>query len=152
MQHKNCLTNLPICKGSCCRNGVWVDVEQARRIQEYVLSQESLKDLHDKTLFVEEDIDPDYFPSGKGVGTNLQSENGPCIFLDAEYKCRIYPVRPHFCSDYPFMSPVLSSPKPIVLDNMFERDPNCIYHEMLHATLKSIEEERADEEREKGHS
>ncbi|KER10359.1 MAG: hypothetical protein HY22_05690 [[Candidatus Thermochlorobacteriaceae] bacterium GBChlB] len=140
--YKSCMSNLHICKANCCKNGVWVDAEEAKRIQAEVLKRDSLADLHDKVLWSEEDEDTDYFPTGKGVGTNPQSPEGPCIFLGSDYKCRIYEVRPHFCADYPFMHPLAESTKPVMIDNMFEEDKNCIYHKLLSATLKSIEEER----------
>ncbi len=140
--YKSCMSNLHICKANCCKNGVWVDAEEAKRIQAEVLKRDSLADLHDKVLWSEEDEDTDYFPTGKGVGTNLQSPEGPCIFLGTDYKCRIYEFRPNFCADYPFMHPLATSSKPVLIDNMFESDPNCIYNTLLSATLKSIEEER----------
>ena len=148
-RHKNCVDNLHICKANCCRNGVWVDIAQAKEIKEYVNRTPELSDLHGKELFIEEDIDPDYYPSGKAVGTNLQSPEGPCIFLSKEGFCRIYQVRPHFCADYPFMHPLVGSTQPIMLDNMFESMQECIYHELLSATLKSIEEEKKEAESKK---
>ncbi len=141
-EYKTCLNQLPICKGSCCSNGVWVDQEEARKIEEHVKNNPSLNDLHHEALFEIEDDDPDYFPSGKGIGTRLKTSDGPCIFLDSEFKCRIYTYRPFFCRDYPMMHPLTSSQKPIILDNMFEKDPNCIYHSLLQDTLASIESEK----------
>jgi Fe-S-cluster containining protein len=143
--YRSCVTNLHICKANCCKNGVWVDVEQAKVIEEYVNARPEFSDLHGKTLFAEYDDDTDYFPSGKCIGTALATPDGPCIFLGSDYKCRIYEVRPHFCADYPFMHPLADSNKPVMIDNMFEEDKNCIYHELLSATLKSIEEEKAEE-------
>ncbi|MBC8043275.1 MAG: YkgJ family cysteine cluster protein [Rhizobacter sp.] len=139
---KSCLNNLPVCKGSCCKNGVWVDQVEAAEIERQVLLRDDLKDLHGRVLFdpKETEEDFDYHISGKGIGTMLQSPEGPCIFLDAEYKCRIYQFRPTFCSDYPFMHPLETSSQPIILDTMFEGDPKCIYTTLLAATIKSRDE------------
>ncbi len=145
--YRSCLTNLHICKANCCKNGVWVDAQEAQEIERLVLASPELADLHGKVLWSEEDEDPDYFPSGKGVGTALQTPEGPCIFLGSDYKCRIYKFRPHFCADYPLMHPVANSTKPVLIDNMFESMPECIYYDMLRATQKSIEEEKAEAEK-----
>ncbi len=142
MSYKTCERQLPVCKGNCCSNGVWVDIEEAQQIEKKVLATETLKDLHNTVLFEVEDDDPDYFPSGKGIGTKLKSPEGPCIFLAEDFTCRIYAFRPNFCQDYPMMHPLDSSTKPILLDNMFESDPNCIYHTLLKDTLQSIEDEK----------
>lgn len=144
--YRSCITNLHICQAKCCQNGVWVDAEEAKHIEAQVLASPELADLHGKVLWSEEDIDADYFPSGKGVGTALKTPDGPCIFLGDDYKCRIYKFRPHFCADYPLMHPVATSQQPVLIDNMFESMPECIYHDMLKATLKSIEEEKAAEQ------
>jgi Fe-S-cluster containining protein len=132
--YKNCYDNLPICKGSCCRHGVWVDQEQAKAIQARVLVTPELSDLHGKVLFNpdETEVDVDYHPSGNGIGTALQSPDGPCVFLHpTEYWCRIYQFRPHFCSDYPYVHPVSTSKERVRLDTMFEDDPTCIYHTLM---------------------
>lgn len=139
--YRSCVVQLHTCKAICCHNGVWVDAEEAKEIERQVLAEASLKDLHGKTLFGEEDNDPEYFPTGKGVGTALRTPEGPCLFLGDDYKCRIYAFRPFFCRDYPLMHPISTSKESVIIDNMFEKHPECIYHDMIKATNAYIREE-----------
>ena len=83
------------CGSTCCRNGVYIDVDQSNMILEH---QEAIKpflraeaqnpaDWFDGIY----DIDSDY-PSGRGQGTNVISNpnhktGSACIFLRADLKC-----------------------------------------------------------------
>ncbi|MFL6649751.1 MAG: YkgJ family cysteine cluster protein [Sulfurifustaceae bacterium] len=40
---------------------------------------------------------------------SLRWEQDRCVFLDRERRCRIYPVRPAQCRDYPFWPDVVAS-------------------------------------------
>ncbi|MFH1691317.1 MAG: YkgJ family cysteine cluster protein [Candidatus Omnitrophota bacterium] len=88
--------NLEVCKecyqGSCCRQGVEADLFEVARI-----------------LKLDLDIPRPWFdyvgrdkrsPSGYVFSTVLK--NRRCIFQDDNMRCRIYEVRPRYCSEFPF--------------------------------------------------
>jgi len=79
-------------RGSCCRKGVWVDLEEAKKIIEL----DTLGNFYD--LKKDED-----FPSGYKIGTCLENEK--CTFLGIDNLCVIhrinYELKPHYCKEFP---------------------------------------------------
>ncbi len=84
-----------VCKtcatGSCCKDGVDVDLEEAKKISQLDINLE--KPWFDKPF---EDSD---MPSGWAVST--VTRDGRCVFQASDYRCRIYEHRPVFCRDFP---------------------------------------------------
>ena len=81
----NCIT------GSCCKDGVEVDLEEAKKISKLNIK---LK----KPWFVNLQEDAD-MPSGWSLSTTVR--HGRCVFQRKDYKCMIYEFRPTFCRDFP---------------------------------------------------
>lgn len=78
-------------QGACCREGVDVDLLEVARILEMQL------DIP-KPWF--EFLGRDKrFPSGYKFSTILRKRR--CIFQDDNKRCRIYPLRPRFCAEFP---------------------------------------------------
>jgi len=103
-----CSTSL--CRGVCCRSGVWLDVEDRER----VLAHAGLvRDAMDpgqprdaRRWFSRRSVaDPD-FPSGRAVHTRVK--DGRCVFLNGEGRCVLQkasrpglPLKPFFCTAFP---------------------------------------------------
>ncbi|MBL7085108.1 MAG: YkgJ family cysteine cluster protein [Candidatus Omnitrophica bacterium] len=87
-------------KHSCCQEGVWVDLKEAKKIL-------SLR-LRGEFYYLEQDKD---FPSGYKVSTSYDDE--PCNFLSANGLCRIhkvnYNLKPTYCKEFPYEDGRLSS-------------------------------------------
>lgn len=80
--------------GACCRikNGiVRVSDTEIRRIAEYL----GMDDLE----FI--DTQTEVAPDRKGLVLKSQN-NGACVFLTAENRCRIHAVKPDKCRTFPF--------------------------------------------------
>ncbi|MDD5356170.1 MAG: YkgJ family cysteine cluster protein [Candidatus Omnitrophica bacterium] len=77
--------------GSCCQDGVEVDLEEAKKISR-------LKIKLRKPWFENLSKDKD-MPSGWAVSTTVR--NNRCVFQKGNYKCLIYPHRPTYCRDFP---------------------------------------------------
>jgi Fe-S-cluster containining protein len=79
--------------GSCCRGGVWVDLEEAKTITKLEL----------KGTFHNLEVD-ESSPSGFIVSTNFAKE--PCSFLCVDGKCAIhkisYDLKPKYCKEFPY--------------------------------------------------
>jgi Fe-S-cluster containining protein len=86
-------------KNSCCDFGVWVDLEEAKKI----LSLGLKGDFY----HLEED---NGFPSGYKVGTSY--EDNHCSFLTPEGLCAIhkvdYNLKPTHCREFPYENGKLS--------------------------------------------
>ena len=86
-------------KNSCCDFGVWVDLEEAKKI----LSLRLKGDFY----HLEKDKD---FPSGYRVGTSY--EDNHCSFLTPEGLCSIhkvdYNLKPAHCKEFPYEKGKLS--------------------------------------------
>ena len=84
-----------LCKrmSDCCRTGVWVDLEEAKKILELALAGEFFQ--------LEQDKD---FPSGYKISTSPNDD--PCTFLDPDGLCSIhkvdYGLKPSACKDFPY--------------------------------------------------
>jgi Fe-S-cluster containining protein len=78
--------------GSCCKEGVEVDLKEVKRISK--LNIRLKKPWFDKLSKNSET------PSGWSLSTILR--NNTCIFQQKDYKCLIYKYRPAFCRDFPF--------------------------------------------------
>ena len=77
---------------TCCRDGVEVDLEEAKRISR-------LKVKIRKPWFQYLHRAPD-LPSGWGLETIVR--NGRCVFQHRNGKCRIYRYRPYYCREFPY--------------------------------------------------
>lgn len=79
-------------QGTCCREGVEVDLLEVARILERPL------DLPKPWFkFLGRDKK---FPSGYKFTTLLK--NRRCIFQNGRMRCRVYEIRPRFCVEFPF--------------------------------------------------
>lgn len=85
--------------GFCCREGAWVDLEEAKKILNYF----------PKAEFHHFKIDKD-FPSGFCVATCHGNE--PCFFIDNKGLCKIhkidYKLKPSYCKEFPMEDGKLS--------------------------------------------
>lgn len=78
-------------QGTCCQDGVEVDLLEVARILE--------EPLHiPKPWFRYMGRDKS-FPSGYKFSTVLREKR--CVFQDALRRCRIYAIRPRFCEEFP---------------------------------------------------
>jgi Fe-S-cluster containining protein len=80
-------------KGTCCRHGVELDLLEVAQILQKKLNIpkpwfEFLGTSRNK-----------YFPSGYKFTTLVKNKR--CVFQDEKMRCRIYEVRPRFCSEFP---------------------------------------------------
>ena len=84
----------------CCRLGVWVDLEEAKKILGLRIKGGDFFHL---------EKDPDY-PSGYRVGTSVEDE--PCTFLTKNGLCAIhtidYRLKPEHCREFPYEKDKLS--------------------------------------------
>ena len=78
-------------KGMCCREGVDVDLEEAKVIAQLKLD---IKKPWFEGFFYDTDL-----PSKWGVSTVVR--DGTCVFQDKNSRCRIYKYRPHYCREFP---------------------------------------------------
>jgi len=78
--------------GSCCKDGVEVDLINAMRISKLKLP---LKRPWFEGLFENKDI-----PTGWALSTVVRDNR--CIFQRKDKKCRIYTYRPKYCREFPF--------------------------------------------------
>ena len=97
---KDCINNikrelLKSCKackrGSCCQDGVELDLQEARRISKLKLRL--------KKPWFEDLLKDTNLPSGWKVST--VARDGRCVFQKKNFRCRIYRHRPNFCRDFP---------------------------------------------------
>ncbi|MFC1708502.1 YkgJ family cysteine cluster protein [Candidatus Omnitrophota bacterium] len=77
--------------GSCCQDGVEVDLEQAKTISKLNIN---LKKPWFEGLIEDNDV-----PSGWGISTVVR--DGRCVFQRKNHLCMIYKHRPIFCRDFP---------------------------------------------------
>ena len=77
--------------GLCCRDGVDVDLEEAKKIARLKIN---IPKPWFEGLFYDKEL-----PSKWGVGTVVR--NGRCVFQAKDYRCRIYRYRPNYCRDFP---------------------------------------------------
>jgi len=82
---KACIT------GTCCREGVDVDIEEAKKISRLSVS---VKKPWFGDFFYDKDL-----PSKWGVSTVVR--DGRCVFQSQDKKCLIYKNRPRYCRDFP---------------------------------------------------
>ncbi len=89
--------------GACCSKDpgyIWVTEDEACRIADYL--KIAVDELTQLCLY--EDV------SGNKSIKDLPERNYDCIFLDAETRrCRIYPVRPKQCAQFPFWKSMLEN-------------------------------------------
>lgn len=77
---------------SCCQQGVWVDLEEAKKIVQLDLWGDFFHMVIDKD-----------FPSGYALSTSIN--NTPCSFLTKSGMCSIhridYKLKPSYCKKFP---------------------------------------------------
>ncbi len=78
-------------EGTCCREGVEVDLLEVARILELP--------LHIPKPWFEFLGRDKSFTSGFKFGTVLKEER--CVFQDRSMRCSIYEIRPRFCVEFP---------------------------------------------------
>jgi len=87
-------------KHNCCQEGVWADLEEAKRILSLGLRGEFFHLEKDET-----------FPSGYKVSTC--HEDSPCSFLNKDGLCSIhkisYNLKPTYCKQFPYEDGEVSS-------------------------------------------
>lgn len=87
-------------KHNCCQEGVWVDLDEAKKILCLTLSG--------KFFHLEED---DGFPSGYKIATCI--DDNPCSFLNRKGFCEIhklgYALKPAYCKQFPYEDGGISS-------------------------------------------
>jgi Fe-S-cluster containining protein len=101
------------CDGSCCCDGVWVDIRERDRIlEEKELIKSYMDESQDKNhdaWFAEYWEDED-FPSGAAVGTTVREKG--CVFLNKEGRCVLqvaameegrdrWDIKPFYCVLFP---------------------------------------------------
>jgi Fe-S-cluster containining protein len=122
------------CDGSCCCDGVWVDLKEKDRIlAEKDLIKKYMDDTQNKNheeWFAEHDEDPD-FPSGAAEGTSLH--NNSCVFLNKDGLCVLqlaatkegrhkWDIKPFYC----VLFPVSVAEKTLTFDeHMEESEISC---------------------------
>ena len=90
--HESLLEMCTTCvTGSCCQEGVEVDLEQAKEISQ-------LKVNLKKPWFAGLAKDSD-MPSGWSLSTVVR--DGSCVFQRKNHLCMIYEHRPMFCREFP---------------------------------------------------
>lgn len=77
--------------GSCCYEGVELSAAQMRRILKY---GPAVPKPWFRLVRPDEHPDKDY-PFATVI------RNGTCVFQDGLNRCRVYPVRPRFCREFP---------------------------------------------------
>ena len=86
-------------QADCCSTGAWVDLDEAKKIENLGLKGEFFQ--------FEEDKD---FPSGYRIGTSYGFD--PCSFLDLDGLCSIhkvdYGLKPASCKEFPYENNKLS--------------------------------------------
>ena len=86
----------PVCQacsfGTCCSEGVELDLLEVATI----LKEANLSLPKPWFSYLGRDKS---FPSGYKFTTLVRE--GSCIFQDRENRCRIYPIRPRFCVEFP---------------------------------------------------
>ena len=102
------------CNGTCCRDGVLLDVKEKEKILEHtslVHKYMEPNQLHNPEQWFDEDIQPDPdFPSGVCDGT--ATANGGCVFLNSKGLCSLqiastsegmgkYSLKPFYCFAFP---------------------------------------------------
>lgn len=136
------------CKGSCCSDGVWVDLHQADAIRK---NAEMIKpfmpaDRHNVSEWFGERYDDDpAFPSGEYTGTNTVVDathpNGEtCVFLRPEDRyCAIqfasaanglspWALKPTYCCLFPLVDEYENGERTVTIDDentLFERGGGC---------------------------
>jgi hypothetical protein len=87
-------------QAKCCRLGVWVDLEEAKKIL-------ALRIKGGDFFHLEKD---NSFPSGYKVGTSIEDE--PCTFITSDSLCAIhkinYSLKPIHCKQFPYENGKLS--------------------------------------------
>jgi Fe-S-cluster containining protein len=85
---EKCITCLT---GSCCKDGVEVDLKEAQKISQLAID---LSKPWFEGLCEDRDM-----PSGWATSTVVRE--GRCVFQRSDYRCMIYEHRPMYCREFP---------------------------------------------------
>jgi len=125
---KTCIT------GSCCQDGVDVDLREAKKISKLKLN---LKKPWFEGLSQDRDM-----PSGWAVSTAVR--NSRCVFQKNNYECLIYKDRPKHCRDFPLENGQIAElyhylcEKPTGLKSKVKRDFRNYYLKFNKKELRKI--------------
>lgn len=103
-----CRTGL--CRGACCRSGVWLDVEDRARVLGHAgLVRDAMdpgQPRDTRRWFSRRSVADADFPSGRAVHTRVK--DGRCVFLNGEGRCVLQKasrpglqLKPFFCTAFP---------------------------------------------------
>ncbi len=105
-----CSTGL--CRGVCCRSGVWLDVEDRDRVLAHAgLVRDAMdpgQPRDTRRWFSRRSVADADFPSGRAVHTRVK--DGRCVFLNGEGRCVLQKassarpglqLKPFFCTAFP---------------------------------------------------
>ncbi len=157
---------LATCRGGCCADGVWLDVDQAERILDHaeMIKPFMPEDRRDQsTWFAELHDDDASFPSGKYTGTTIVPDEAHpsgtcCRFLRPEdHFCAIqyaslqnsmqpWTLKPLYCCLYPIVDDYDGGVKTLTIDSdndLFSRGGGC--HDECPGTLSPIFQIYAEE-------
>jgi hypothetical protein len=149
------------CHGACCAFGVWIDLQEKEKINEFADIVQSCMDPtnYDQGNWFLGEIEVDSFTlSGKVIHSRLVTRNLPfkrktCIFLRTDHKCALqvaseklgrHPwfLKPFYCVLHPLD---LNDNGQITLDDtkfLLEEVRSCLrYSERLNAPIEIFEEE-----------
>lgn len=106
--------------GECCagRGGIYATTEEVAQMAAYLgISPEKLvcRYLEDSSL-----------------GPRLGVDNGICVFLE-DNRCRVHPVKPRICREWPFLAPLLQYPEELEYAKGAcpGIDPDCSHKEFV---------------------
>ncbi len=102
-----------LCKGACCKDGVYVDVKERDAIlaaQSLIIKYMDETQSEDPATWFEQEEDDEDFPSGRCAGT--RTYGGKCVFLTKTGKCVLqitatnegmppFSLKPSYCVLFP---------------------------------------------------
>jgi uncharacterized protein len=87
----------------------------------------------------------DRFMEASDLGPRLTVANGVCVFLMAGSLCRVHPVKPFICRQWPFLPAMLVDPDE--LENAKTAcpglNPDCTHKDFVEAALYHAREENS---------
>lgn len=78
-------------------------------------------------------------PSGARLATG---GNGSCVFLLPDHRCRVHPVKPCICRQWPFLPALLAHPEELegAKGACPGIDPDCSHTDFVAAAMRLAEE------------
>jgi len=112
--------------GDCCqgRGGILVRPEEAEEMAAHL--KVSLEEFSRRYL----ETSP--------LGVRLATENGGCVFLREGNSCRVHPVKPFICRQWPFLPALLADPEELeqAKGACPGIDPDCRHEDFVVAARK----------------